>query len=113
MDLQGPHSSQLDSRYTSILQSTTGIIFLGTPHQGSSVANVADIAASIASAMLPGISFMNKPLIRSLKQDTKGLFETAGDFANVCSGIQIYNVYEMLPLGGRMVRLATDFGHAI
>jgi hypothetical protein len=96
--------ARLNSRYTSILDSTKGILFMGTPHQGSGVANIADIAATIGSVMLPGVLFMaNQPLIRSLKKDCDYLFERAGQFANISSGIQIYNVHEMLPMGGRLV----------
>ncbi|KAK6360209.1 hypothetical protein TWF730_006359 [Orbilia blumenaviensis] len=93
--------AQIIPQYQPILTQTVGVIFLGTPHTGSSVATVADLGARIAGVVLPdAIMPKNRSLIKSLRKDSSRLFETAGRFANVCGDMKIYNMYESLPLIG-------------
>ncbi len=80
-----------------------GIIFLGTPHQGSGVANIGEIAAAIAGAVLPGAQIFNRGLIGDLKRNSDTLFETSNRFANICSGMKIYSFHEIMTTGPRVV----------
>ncbi|KAK6359321.1 hypothetical protein TWF696_000482 [Orbilia brochopaga] len=87
--------------YQPILAQTIGIIFLGTPHNGSSMASVAEIGAKIAGVVLPdAIMPKNRSLIKSLRKDSSRLFETAGRFANICGAMKIYSMYESMPTVG-------------
>ena len=68
------------------------------------MANMADVAAAVASAVLPNtIMGPNRELIKSLKRNCSNLYETASRFSNVCEGIKIYNLFEMETIGGRYV----------
>ncbi|EWC47622.1 hypothetical protein DRE_03242 [Drechslerella stenobrocha 248] len=93
--------AQLIPDYQPILAQTIGIIFLGTPHNGSSMATVAEIGAKIAGVVLPdAIMPKNRSLIKSLRKDSARLFETAGRFANICGAMKIYSMYESMPTAG-------------
>jgi hypothetical protein len=94
----------LHSRYRSIHTATTGVIFLGTPHRGSGVANLGQVAALIAGAAFPGWQVFNRGLLKSLEKDNDGLFQTSDRFVNICTGMRIHSFYEILPLGPRVVR---------
>jgi len=68
------------------------------------MANMADIAAMIAEVALPNVLFKaNRTLIKSLKNNCSGLFETASQFRNLCTRMRIVNFYELQALGGRLV----------
>ncbi|KAK6535531.1 hypothetical protein TWF694_001986 [Orbilia ellipsospora] len=97
--------AQIIPQYQPILTQTVGVIFLGTPHTGTSVATVAEIGAKVASAVLPdAIMPRNRTLIKSLRKDSSRLFETAGRFANICGDMKIFNMYESLPtIGGSKI----------
>ncbi|KAJ6260154.1 hypothetical protein Dda_4377 [Drechslerella dactyloides] len=87
--------------YQPILAQTVGIVFLGTPHNGSSMATVGEIGARIAGVMLPdAIMPKNRSLIKSLRKDSARLFETAGRFANICGAMKIFSMYESMPTVG-------------
>jgi hypothetical protein len=93
----------LQSRYKQIHTATTGIIFLGTPHRGSGVANLGQVAALIAGAAVPGWQVFNRGLLKSLEKDNDNLFQTSNRFANICAGMRIHSFYETRPLGPRVV----------
>lgn len=78
------------SRYKAILGDTIGTIFIGTPHQGSGFANVADVAQQIARVVL----FKPKAIVTGLKRNCHQLFETANNFADVSGNIKVFCFYE-------------------
>jgi len=79
-------------RYKAILQDTIGTIFVGTPHQGSGYADVADVAQQIARVVL----FKPKAILTGLKKNCNQLFETANNFADVSGNIRIFSFYETM-----------------
>jgi hypothetical protein len=81
---------------------------MGTPHSGSDMANVGDVAAKIAKVMLPNAFFRhNRDLISSLRKDSTSLFQTARNFTKICMSMKIYSFFELLTQrGSRVVRLA-------
>jgi hypothetical protein len=85
--------------YQSIRRSTIGILFLGTPHQGASVANKAAMVASIAEALFNP----NTKLLRSLKRNCDSLFQRDGQFSQICGEIRIFTFYEMRKTANRIV----------
>ncbi|KAI9766755.1 MAG: hypothetical protein M1839_004772 [Geoglossum umbratile] len=87
--------------YGSILPSTAGILFLGTPHRGSATANIGSIAARIAKKTV--IFETNTGLLRSLERDSKDLFDKANQFCNICETAKIYSFYETLSMGRRVI----------
>jgi hypothetical protein len=96
----------MNKSYTSILNSTIGVIFLGTPHHGSGLASIGDVAARIGEAVLPSsVWHSNRPLLGSLRKNCDGLFEKASEFMNVSEKIKIYSFFETITIGGRLVRL--------
>ena len=90
-------------RYRSIHSATMGVIFLGTPHRGSGVANLGQVEALIAGAAFPGWQVFNRGLLKSLENDNDGLFQTSDRFVKICAGMRIHSFYETLPLGPRVV----------
>lgn len=94
-----------DPEHASIWSSTVGIVFMGTPHQGSSLANVGGALAQIAKAC--GVS-VNTSLLRHLKSDCMSLATTASEFAKIASHIKIYSLYEIVPQFGSS-RVSSSF----
>lgn len=94
-------------KYSHILNSTVGIVFLGTPHQGSGAATIGQIAAGVAGAFLPGAQVLNRGLVKNLERNSDSLFETSNRFAHICSELQIYSFFESRPLGSHVVRQQT------
>ena len=70
------------------------MVFLGTPHEGSSAATVGDTAMQIAKAC--GAS-TDRTLLRHLKPNCDSLANTAAEFAEIASHIKIYSFYETIP----------------
>jgi hypothetical protein len=75
-------------------------MFLGTPHQGCELANIAEIAHRIGEAALPGIYKPNRAVLQSLKRDCNPMFETASRFGSICREVRIFSYYE---IAGRVV----------
>jgi hypothetical protein len=69
------------------------MVFLGTPHRGSSVANIGDIAMKIGETVIPGY-VMNRSILKCLKKNCDGLYQTANDFGRLYNNIQIFSFYE-------------------
>lgn len=82
-----------NERYTSILRSTIGVLFVGTPHQGSRYANIADLAGKIAEAVSVG-AYSRKAAISGLKKNCDSLYERASTFGNICKGVRVFGFYE-------------------
>jgi hypothetical protein len=82
-----------NERYASILRSTIGVLFVGTPHQGSRYANIADLAGKIAEAVSVGV-YSRKAAISGLKKNCDDLYERASTFGNICKGVHVFGFYE-------------------
>lgn len=102
--------AELMVRYRSIRTSTVGIVFLATPHRGSSVANFGSIVASVVNLVTPGMRVFNDTL-RDLKKGSSALFETSSKFANICAGISIHTFYETG--GGPLVICVPQLPHFV
>ena len=95
-----------DSRFTSILQSTKLIVFMGTPHRGSDYAKkVREIAkltdaASEGSIAFPRFSGFNKKLLGDLEPHSTYLTELSSSFTERLKDIGIVSFYEERPPKG-------------
>jgi protein SERAC1 len=84
----------MDSEYNSISAATKAIFFFGTPHQGSSKANYADVLANVAAVM----SYKPKSRVTTaLKTNNEYLFNLTNQFKFRLSALQIVTFYEMKP----------------
>ncbi|KAH8588254.1 hypothetical protein B0O99DRAFT_693645 [Bisporella sp. PMI_857] len=89
-------SARIESQYSSINESTVGIIFFGTPHTGSEKAAYGKILGSVASAMI------NKPsskLLSALQSNSDILARLTSDFRHQLPQYQIVTFYETRPMG--------------
>lgn len=78
-----------DMHYNSLIQSTCAMIFLGTPHRGSEVADLVD---NMIRKM--GLSFFLPPYITELRSDSPVLNQIDRDFQQNIPGIPIVSFYE-------------------
>lgn len=69
--------SSVQSIFTSIHRRTRGIVFLGTPHHGSGMADLGKTMANIAALSLKD---SNNNLLRSLRVDSETLRNIQDDF---------------------------------
>ncbi|KAH8743168.1 Alpha/Beta hydrolase protein, partial [Hyaloscypha finlandica] len=90
----GRHGSQ----HRWLLDATVGIVFLGTPHQGSRIADRGAYVAKIAK--YSGLVTPNRKILESLSRNSGELFDKAEQFRDVCTGIQLCSFYENMPLSG-------------
>lgn len=93
--------AKLDTRYTSIFDATSGIIFLGTPHRGSSAASLGSIAARVARYSL--LINPNMRLLQKLQLYNDFLSEKSHQFSKICSSFRIFSFYETQKTNGIMV----------
>jgi hypothetical protein len=90
------------NRYKELLASVDGVIFFGTPHQGSELANFADILLNVLAAS--GLTRRHK-LIRALKRNSDCLFEISAGFVELAQNMQIRTFYETERIGaGKIFR---------
>ena len=92
---QALFQARIEQRYNNIRKSTTGIIFLGTPHRGSEKAAYGKVLATVATAVL------NSPpprLVKALKTNSDSLRRLTSDFWFQLSDYQVYSFYEMKPM---------------
>lgn len=83
----------------SIYVSTYGILFLGTPHNGSDMAKWGGMLQSICSAVLPTTFFSSSPqLIQTLRTDNEHLQIINRDFAAMMNKFRIYFFHESQPM---------------
>ncbi|KAI1458489.1 hypothetical protein F4805DRAFT_140939 [Annulohypoxylon moriforme] len=83
-----------------IYAKTTGVIFLGTPHQGSSKESYGEIVANIAH-----LSFRqpNKQLLQTLNPDSHILEKQRNDFTTISNDMSIICIREELPTGAGII----------
>lgn len=81
-----------------IFATTQGVVFLGTPHRGSSYAGLAVIAAKAASATLQE---PNTPLLRALMPESEILDRISEAFARMLAfkELDVHSYLEELPMG--------------
>lgn len=90
-------------RYGSLLQSTIGVIFLGTPHRGSNLADIATIVGRIINlATAPATigassSVIRRDLLSLLCYDSEILQELDFSARNLWDNISVASFYETLP----------------
>jgi protein SERAC1 len=78
-----------------IRNSTHAIIFLGTPHYGSSGAKYGEILANIARALGRG---SDTRLVRILRENSPELLKLAGSFSDIYDDFDIFCFYELYPM---------------
>jgi hypothetical protein len=89
------------ARYSNIISSTHSILFLATPHGGSSSADIAIIAKNILSIPLMGrLPGFRSDLIASLKSNSKELQTIARDFRHLTRNIKIFSFIEQVKIVG-------------
>lgn len=82
----------------SIYVSTYGILFLGTPHNGSEVAKWGLLLQNICSAVLPRKFMDSSPhLVRALKTNNETLQNINSLFTDMMPRFRIYFFHETLP----------------
>ncbi|KAI0896096.1 hypothetical protein F4806DRAFT_51141 [Annulohypoxylon nitens] len=91
----GRHPSRAE-----IYAKTIGIIFMGTPHQGSPKESYGDIVANIAHLSLRQ---PNKQLLQILRPDSHVLEKQRNDFATISDEMSIVCLREELPTGAGII----------
>ncbi|KAI0805388.1 ribonuclease-like protein p/mrp subunit [Xylaria sp. FL0064] len=87
----GNHINHLRSIYIS----TYGILFFGTPHQGSGAANLATFAQRIIDVLLPSkLVDSQAQLLDALKEGSEVLQEITDNFAPLMRDLRIYFFWE-------------------
>jgi hypothetical protein len=85
-------------RLRSIYVSTYGILFLGTPHNGSDLAKWGTLLQSICSAVLPKKFFDTSPqLIEALKTNNETLQNINRNFSPIIGRFHVYMFHESKP----------------
>lgn len=79
--------------YGTIAHSTVGVVFLATPHRGSSFAAPAEFASMVLRAAQLGTG-TNKKLVASLRKNAELLWDVSSQFVDRASGIHIKTFYE-------------------
>ncbi|KAI0852003.1 hypothetical protein F5Y00DRAFT_274251 [Daldinia vernicosa] len=92
------HSAHSDSRFGDISRDTAGILFLGTPHQGSTVSWIGEILARLTI-----LSGSDTTLLKLLSHGSSALLDLKRDFSAAVTSIinqkplLVYSFYETLP----------------
>ena len=85
-----------EPQYKKILDHTLGIVFFGTPHQGSAKANYGSVLANVATGVI------HKPkskLLKNLKSNSNALMDLTRQFKYL-PHLRIVTFYEMKPMAG-------------
>lgn len=89
-----------DTTYGRLLTSVAGVVFLGTPHRGSSAATLGTVVGGIvntfATAALPGlpIKAVRTDLLDYLKLGSQHLQDLAISARNRLTGLTVVSFYE-------------------
>ena len=90
---------QNSAHLRSIYLSTYGILFMGTPHNGSDLAKWGTMLQSIASATLPKKFFTSSPhLVEALKTNNETLQNINRQFNEILPRLRIFYFYEAKPM---------------
>ena len=80
------------SRYHSLIPAIKSVIFMGTPHRGSNVANWSKILGQIANVPLMGS--LRVDLLQDLRPKSELLMTISSDFIERGAGLSIFSLYE-------------------
>ena len=83
-----------DQRLAALYAYTKGILFAGTPHRGSNVANWVCTATRLAWFVQ---SDRNTELIRMLRQGSQRLDDIQEDFKQILENFAVYSLLEEMP----------------
>ncbi|KAG0124311.1 Alpha/Beta hydrolase protein [Tuber indicum] len=97
--------------YQDILKSTHGIVFMGTPHRGSTIADWTKMFASIVNNVLIS-TLMRSDLLKDLQTNSRALQEITSSFKYRTSGLQIVTFYEQ-EITAPLKKLVVDMDSAI
>ena len=81
-------------RFGAIRSNTRGIVFLGTPHYGTSSAKYGEVLARITKFLGRG---SDTALVHDLREQSPVLLKLANKFSDIYDDMKIYCFYELLP----------------
>ena len=85
------------SHHADVYKYTSGIVFFGTPHRGSSFADIAHVTAKILS-LVSVTPRLNRDLLREIQRDSSQMNEINEGFADLANGsLLIGSFYETQP----------------
>jgi hypothetical protein len=85
----------IDKRnYGTLRDRIHGVVFLGTPHKGTSLASYGEMLVSIAKAVALG---PNGELISQIRENSKELWKMSSYFGSIYNEFDIFCFYELLP----------------
>lgn len=99
--------SSRSARFHLIYTCTFGILFYGTPHNGSGIARPASRLIKFASAVIPRrITRFETSLVTGLEVDSETLQNITQDFAPMMTRYHVYFFWEQLPTN---LKYSTDY----
>lgn len=84
---------RIDRRFTRMVSSVTGIVFLATPHRGSQYAKILSRVLAAGSMLAPP-----KEYVSALEQDSPTIQDISGVFSHHCEELVLVSFYETLPV---------------
>ena len=104
-EIQDPHLDHQRSIYVS----TYGIIFLGTPHNGSNIAAWGGAAQKITNMLIPKMFLATETvLLKSLRKDHEQLQDIHARFANMSQRFEIHMAHENQRMDGKGAKYVGD-----
>ena len=80
------------SRYNSLVAAIKSVIFMGTPHRGSDIANWSKILGRLAN--IPMLGNIRTDLLKDLQPKSELLMTISSDFVERGAGLSIFSIYE-------------------
>jgi hypothetical protein len=71
-----------------------GVVFLGTPHKGTSLASYGEMIVSIAKTVALG---PNGELISQIRENSRELWKMSSYFGSIYKEFDVFCFYELLP----------------